>query len=388
TVAASELTSFASRVWGGLQSAVGASKTTRTDDKHRNSRTFKENGSGDGADRSLKVLAEFVERITEKGVDGIVKEYRRLDNFYDTTATYEAFRANMVKNRYSDVVCTDSTRVKLKLGEKEYGDYIHANFVNSPLLTTKFICTQGPLQSTIHDFWRMIFQERIENVLMLCKQKTKKNLCNCRPCEDGRPKCSVYWPETVGKCDVLPTVQVKNTGEEADEFATTTSLMVELNPAYAVSDNELTPEQRKPLFLRLFRWTTWPDRGVPDHNSCRIPLQLLDRVRTAPCVVHCSAGIGRTGSILALEMALQKVVAGNKIDFEQVIIRCRPWYYRILSPLILQIARELRGGDAVQDGCDVNFVISMPNLLLRAPPSGEQVGGAKPGLWISSPCTR
>ncbi|RCN42233.1 Protein-tyrosine phosphatase [Ancylostoma caninum] len=298
----------------------------------RDSLIFSPSLSGDGTDRSLKVLAEFVERITEKGVDGIVKEYRRLDNFYDTTATYEAFRANMVKNRYSDVVCTDSTRVKLKLGEKEHGDYIHANFVNSPLLTTKFICTQGPLQSTIHDFWRMIFQERIENVLMLCK-----------PCEDGRPKCSVYWPETVGKCDVLPTVQVKNTGEEADEFATTTSLMVELNPAYgmdycslqhnilasaivisAVTDSELTPEQRKPLFLRLFRWTTWPDRGVPDHNSCRIPLQLLDRVRTAPCVVHCSAGIGRTGSILALEMALQKVVAGNKIDFEQIAreLRC------------------------------------------------------------------
>ncbi|VDM78283.1 unnamed protein product [Strongylus vulgaris] len=126
-----------------------------------------------------------------------------------------------MKNRYSDVVCTDSTRVKLKLGEKEHGDYIHANIVKSPLLTTKFICTQGPLQSTIHDFWRMIFQERIENILMLCK-----------PCEDGRPKCSVYWPEAVGKCDVLPTVQVKNVGEDADEFATTTSLTLELNPEY------------------------------------------------------------------------------------------------------------------------------------------------------------
>ncbi|KAK6037438.1 hypothetical protein COOONC_25058, partial [Cooperia oncophora] len=53
----------------------------------------------------------------------------------------------MPKNRYSDVVCADSTRVKLKLGEEVYGDYIHANYVISPLLTTKFICTQvrGPL---------------------------------------------------------------------------------------------------------------------------------------------------------------------------------------------------------------------------------------------------
>ncbi|KAK6019201.1 hypothetical protein OSTOST_15171, partial [Ostertagia ostertagi] len=102
TVAASELTSFASRVWGGLQSAVAGSKArdtaaARADNKQRN----RENGSGDSTDRSLRVLAEFVERITEKGVDGIVKEYRRLDNFYDTAATYEAFRANMPKNRYS-----------------------------------------------------------------------------------------------------------------------------------------------------------------------------------------------------------------------------------------------------------------------------------------------
>ncbi|VDL74157.1 unnamed protein product [Nippostrongylus brasiliensis] len=269
--------------------------------------------SGDCSDRSLKVLAEFVERITEKGVDGIIKEYRRLDNFYDTTATYEAFRANMAKNRYSDVVCTDSTRVKLKLGEEQFGDYIHANYVTSPLLTTKFICTQGPLQSTIHDFWRMVFQERIESILMLCKQ-----------CEDGRPKCSTYWPEASGEVSTFDTLIVKNTGEEVDEFATTTSLMVELNPAYTVSDGELPAEKRKPLFVRLFRWTTWPDRGVPDHNSCRIPLHLLDRVRSAPCVVHCSAGIGRTGSILALEIALQKVVAGSKIEFEQIAreLRC------------------------------------------------------------------
>ncbi|KAJ1347728.1 hypothetical protein KIN20_002861 [Parelaphostrongylus tenuis] len=213
----------------------------------------------------------------------------------------------MVKNRYSDVVCIDPTRVKLGFGEKEFGDYIHANYVKSPLLTTKFICTQGPLQSTIHDFWRMIFQERIKSILMLCKL-----------CEDGRPKCCIYWPEVVGETKSLPTLKVTNTGEEIDEFASTTSLIVELNPEYTLADGELSPEQRDPLSLRLYRWTTWPDRGVPDHNSCRIPLQLLDRVRHAPCVIHCSAGIGRTGSILALEMALQKVVAGNRIDFEQI----------------------------------------------------------------------
>nr|CDJ89476.1 Protein-tyrosine phosphatase domain containing protein [Haemonchus contortus] len=315
-VAASELTSFASRVWGGLQSAVTGSKsrdTTSLAGRAGNKQKNGDNESCDSTDRSLRVLAEFVERITDKGVDGIVKEYRRLDSFYDTAATYEAFKANMPKNRYSDVVCTDSTRVKLRLGEKVFGDYIHANYVTSPLLTTKFICTQGPLQSTIHDFWRMIFQERIESVLMLCK-----------PCEDGRPKCSIYWPETVGETTAFDTVVVKNTGEDVDEFATSTSLMVELNPEYAVKDEELPLEKRKPLFLRLLRWTTWPDRGVPDHNSCRIPLYLLDRVRHAPCVVHCSAGIGRTGSIIALELALQKVVVGNKIDFEQIAreLRC------------------------------------------------------------------
>ncbi|PIO70018.1 Protein-tyrosine phosphatase, partial [Teladorsagia circumcincta] len=317
TVAASELTSFASRVWGGLQSAVAGSKArdtaaARADNKQRS----RENGSGDSTDRSLRVLAEFVERITEKGVDGIVKEYRRLDNFYDTAATYEAFRANMPKNRYSDVVCTDSTRVKLKLGEEGYGDYIHANHVTSPLLTTKFICTQGPLQSTIHDFWRMIFQERIESILMLCK-----------PCEDGRPKCSIYWPEAIGETTSFDTVVVKNTGEDVDEFATTTSIMVELNPVYGMFvlsccsySNALSAYHT----LHVVKPDGWPDRGVPDHNSCRIPLHLLDRVRHAPCVVHCSAGIGRTGSIIALELALQKVVVGNKIDFEQIAreLRC------------------------------------------------------------------
>ncbi|KHJ80315.1 hypothetical protein OESDEN_20011 [Oesophagostomum dentatum] len=101
TLASSELSSFASRVWGGLQSAVGVSKTVRADDRQRSGRLNNENESGDSTDRSLKVLAEFVERIAEKKVDGIIKEYRRLDKFFDTTATYEAFKANMAKNRYS-----------------------------------------------------------------------------------------------------------------------------------------------------------------------------------------------------------------------------------------------------------------------------------------------
>ncbi|KAK6029557.1 Protein-tyrosine phosphatase, partial [Ostertagia ostertagi] len=228
---------------------------------------------------------------------------------------------------FSDVVCTDSTRVKLKLGEEGYGDYIHANHVTSPLLTTKFICTQGPLQSTIHDFWRMIFQERIESILMLCK-----------PCEDGRPKCSIYWPEAIGETTSFDTVVVKNTGEDVDEFATTTSLVVELNPAYGMTEVQYLYIHRVMienalLHINLNESTRttgqrflrdWPDRGVPDHNSCRIPLHLLDRVRHAPCVVHCSAGIGRTGSIIALELALQKVVVGSKIDFEQIAreLRC------------------------------------------------------------------
>ncbi|VDM50468.1 unnamed protein product, partial [Toxocara canis] len=199
------------------------------------------------------------------------------------------------------VYCIDETRVPLRIGGSASGDYIHANYVVFPELHNKFICTQGPLHTTRDDFWRMVYQERAETILMLC-----------RPAEEGKPKCAVYWPEAGEKME-LETVTVEYVGEEKTEFDTVL-FRVQLNEPYKTATNGLDP-----LVVKQHRW---PDRGIPNHESAMVPLKLLSYVREtrAPCVVHCSAGIGRTGTVIAIEMGIRRFLDGRRVDLATVCV--------------------------------------------------------------------
>ncbi|MFH4975482.1 hypothetical protein AB6A40_002191 [Gnathostoma spinigerum] len=245
-------------------------------------------------------MSRFIRHTSSKGLSGLAEEYHKIDREDSICGAYKAFANNMSKNRYSDVYCIDDTRVVLMLGSNGEGDYIHANVVSFPELQNKFICTQGPLQSTLNDFWRMIFQERAETILMLC-----------RPAEEGKPKCCIYWPEPNQKLE-LKTVTVEHIGSESTEFDTI-KLKVDLKENLTGTTNGTNSES---LIVRQHRWSTWPDRGIPDHESSLVPLKLLSYVRQskAPCVVHCSAGIGRTGTVIAIEMGIKRFEMGQKVD--------------------------------------------------------------------------
>ncbi|TKR77207.1 hypothetical protein L596_018221 [Steinernema carpocapsae] len=255
--------------------------------------------------KSLKALTEFVLATAEKGTAGLGSDYRVLEDFHPPNATHKAFTGNLAKNRYSDVLCIDQTRVVLKFGGSKHGDYIHANHVADSSLLNKFICTQGPLQQTVHDFWRMVFQERVGTILMLCK-----------PSEDFKQKCHIYWPEEKDENLELPTLCITNLGEiEGSEFHSTT---FRVEPKQET--NGLTP-----ITVTLHRWSTWPDRGIPDHSCCMKPIRLLQMAREnrTPCVVHCSAGIGRTGTVVAIEVAMRRIANGISVDLPTIVRELR-----------------------------------------------------------------
>ncbi|CAD6190425.1 unnamed protein product [Caenorhabditis auriculariae] len=260
----------------------------------------------------VKVLEDFIFNTEKLGIDGLSKQYRKLDTQVDPTLSFEAFKQNMSKNRYSDVLCRDSTRVKLHMDATRSGDYIHANYVRTPYLHNAFICTQGPLQSTINDFWRMVFQERASSILMLC-----------RPTEDGRPKCVMYWPEQESS-DVHGCIRVTNCREIVDDnnCFEKVDLLVELSELCDIPEAEM-PEDRRPLNVTLIKWTNWPDRGVPDEKCHTVPQKVLSMVRHGPCVIHCSAGIGRTGCMVALEFAHRLLSLGRHVDFEKIAVELR-----------------------------------------------------------------
>ncbi|VDN02512.1 unnamed protein product [Thelazia callipaeda] len=119
------------------------------------------------------------------GVEGILKQFQiYLKTYIPPNLSHTAFDRNMLKNRYKDVVCIDETRVVLQEGDC---DYIHANHVRGEPFVNPFICTQGPLPMTVNDFWTMIMQEKVSNIVMLCNVM-----------EAGKNKCFQYWPQEVG----------------------------------------------------------------------------------------------------------------------------------------------------------------------------------------------
>ncbi|GFO25800.1 tyrosine-protein phosphatase non-receptor type 4 [Plakobranchus ocellatus] len=194
--------------------------------------------------------------------------------------------ANINKNRYRDISPYDQTRVVLKNGSS--GDYINANYVNMEIpgsgIVNRYIAAQGPLPNTCTDFWQMVWEQQSSLVVMLTTEV-----------ERGRVKCHQYWPllyETEDFGELQVTCEKE---EDTHSFA-----FREFNLTHAG-----TGEERH---IRHMQYIAWPDHGVPDDPSDF--LHFVARVRqnregmVEPTIVHCSAGIGRTGVLITMETAM------------------------------------------------------------------------------------
>lgn len=234
-----------------------------------------------------KVLVRvFVEETLRKGVSGLIEEFRSMKRTNDFTKMTE-FLANNIhgRNRYKDVGCLDNRRVVLKIGNVSY---IHANYVSSPNNPKRFICTQAPLPKTCPEFWYMVVQEKSKSILMLCnfiEQKSKK--------------CAIYFPMQSGQRLTFNDVQVLCKKQEQFVFHTETKVRIR------VSHLEVSIPGQPTHACNHYQWQDWPDRGVPEADLA--PVALLSKLResSTPIIVHCSAGIGRTGSIVLIETALE-----------------------------------------------------------------------------------
>ena len=222
------------------------------------------------------------------------QEYESIETGQQFTWDHSNAEVNKPKNRYANVIAYDHSRVILEPVPGVPGsDYINGNFCDGYRKRDAYIATQGPLPETFADFWRMCWE-----------QKSQTIVCMTRLEERARIKCDQYWPSRGS--DTYGVVSVAIT--DIQELAT-----------YCVRTFQLhrlgTNERRD---VKQLQFTAWPDHGVPDHPAPF--LQFLKRVRAinppdaGPMIVHCSAGVGRTGAFIVIDSMLERLRYENTID--------------------------------------------------------------------------
>ncbi|KAI5100613.1 receptor-type tyrosine-protein phosphatase eta precursor, partial [Silurus meridionalis] len=218
---------------------------------------------------------------------------------------------NKGKNRYNNVLPYDSSRVKLSIHGSPTDDYINANYISGYNSKKEYIAAQGPLPATVNEFWRMIWEKNAHTIVMLTK---------CY--EQGRVKCEKYWPAE---------------NKPYNNILVTTTSEIELED-WTIRDfrikNVKTAETRD---VRQFHFTAWPDHGVPETTEVLINFRHLVREhmdnfsRNAPAVVHCSAGVGRTGTLIALDHLIFQIERESMVDIYGII-----YNMRMHRPLMVQ----------------------------------------------------
>ncbi|KAH7723191.1 Protein-tyrosine phosphatase containing protein [Aphelenchoides avenae] len=248
---------------------------------------------------------KWIKRTLDKGVLNLRMEFAELRRYVPQDMKQDTFLVHWEAghNRYRDVPCQEKYRIVLKWPGQPY-DYIHANYVATPISDKRFICTQGPMETTVTDFWHMTIQEEVSNVIMLC---------NC--VEKGMEKCAQYWPLNEKETQTYGDVTVTNDGIGPLTPEETTVRVTKLTAKWKLNNKEQSRE------IKHFQWMDWPDRGVP---PCKLTaMVLLSSVRGArkPIIVHCSAGIGRTGSIVAIEYVLERLQSGIPCEAMDEIVK-------------------------------------------------------------------
>uniref|UniRef100_A0A3P9LTM4 protein-tyrosine-phosphatase n=1 Tax=Oryzias latipes TaxID=8090 RepID=A0A3P9LTM4_ORYLA len=238
---------------------------------------------------------------------------------------------NKSKNRYKNILPFNDTRVILQDTDPNVvgSDYINANYVKNKLQELGdqkvYIATQGCLATTVNDFWQMVWQENTRVIVM-----------TTREVEKGRNKCVPYWPELHSSKEVGPYIVTCDTEREAVD--------------YKVRVLEISPMAKPQLSRTIwhYQYLSWPDHGVPQEPGgvlsflIQVNGKQAEYPEAGPIIVHCSAGIGRTGTILVIDMIIDTIdTLGLDCDID--------------IPKYIQMVREQRSG-MVQTEAQYKFI--------------------------------
>ncbi|XP_053490562.1 receptor-type tyrosine-protein phosphatase C isoform X11 [Ictalurus furcatus] len=232
-----------------------------------------------------------------------MEEFQSVPRIFSNYSVREAKKPeNQPKNRYVDILPYDYNRVTLSHGGT---DYINASFIEGYKESNKYIAAQGPKEETVGDFWAMIWEQKTSIIVMVTR------------CEEGnKNKCAQYWPSMERETEIFEDLVVKIKGEEncPDYIIRHLTLM---NRKEKAAEREVTHIQ----------FTSWPDHGVPSDPG--LLLKLRRRVNSfknffsGPIVVHCSAGVGRTGTYIGIDAMIESLEAEGRVDIYGYVVKLR-----------------------------------------------------------------
>uniref|UniRef100_A0A0K0E703 Protein-tyrosine-phosphatase n=1 Tax=Strongyloides stercoralis TaxID=6248 RepID=A0A0K0E703_STRER len=275
-------------------------------------------------DATTDVRKKFCEQLIElKNIKKVVgnKEFKN-PKYKPKDLPATAFAKNLNLNRYNDVKCIDKTRVKLnrnipgfkgkKASKNSFNedksssndsDYIHANYVKIPNSDFTYICCQGPMENTLEDHWLMCWQENVKVIVMLCEV-----------IEDNEEKCHKYWPDLMTK-KAYGGIVVSNEKEDTNKYA---------NVVIRTFRVQLGEKKRT---IIQYHMRSWPDRLIPTGTPIICCLQREVQLVSGlnPIVVHCSAGIGRTGTFMGVHYLSErfKVSPGGSTNVMEALKELR-----------------------------------------------------------------
>ncbi|XP_044165878.1 receptor-type tyrosine-protein phosphatase mu-like isoform X3 [Acropora millepora] len=262
--------------------------------------------TNDGDPKAIPV-DKFAEYFKSKSRDGGIllrEEFKKLSG--GMLASWKVAQACKSKNRYGNIASYDHSRVILEeIKGKSVSDYINASYIPTyDEETMCYIATQGPTSVTVSDFWRMIWQEKCSVIVMLT------NLV-----EQGKQKCEQYWPNDISEYGGIKVTLLKT-----ENFANYV-----IRSFFVIKGSE-----KRDLFQ--FHYTTWPDRGVPQNSTAllafRWKVYARQQLTEGPLVVHCSAGVGRTGTYIGIDAMLECAKDRDNVfiqNYVEVMRRQRPY---------------------------------------------------------------
>ncbi|KAM9283620.1 receptor-type tyrosine-protein phosphatase C isoform 2-T2 [Morus bassanus] len=255
---------------------------------------------------SEQLLDMYKRKIADEG-RLFLDEFQSIPRVFTKYSIKEAKKShNQNKNRYIDILPYDHNRVELSEIPGDPGsDYINASYIDGFKEPRKYIAAQGPKDETTDDFWRMIWEQKATIIVMVTR------------CEEGkRNKCAQYWPSMENGSATYGDIIVK-----INESKTC--------PDYVIQKLHITNgrERTAGRDVTHIQFTSWPDHGVPEDPHLLLKLRrrvnALSNFFSGPIVVHCSAGVGRTGTYIGIDAMLEGLDAEGRVDVYGYVVKLR-----------------------------------------------------------------